>query len=214
VGGAAQLALIQLDFRARPDSGVALLAAALAKHPLDSIPALDRPYWVLILTYAKLGRPEIARRLTREAEASVPERISRGEPRLWFAAGALAEAEGHPSEAASAYRKWYEQAGECTACGLFDLARLADRAGQTDSAIALYDRAISAPGVGRMLLDAYQLAPALKRSGELYEAKGDRAKAAERYRQFVELWKDADAELQPRVRDVRGRIDRLQRRRG
>ena len=45
LGGAAQLALIQLDFRARPDSAAAVLAAALAKHPLDSIPALDRPYW-------------------------------------------------------------------------------------------------------------------------------------------------------------------------
>ena len=209
VGGAAQLALIQLDFRARPDSGAALLAVALAKHPLDSIPALDRPYWGLIATYAKLGRPEIARRLTREAEASVPERIRRGEPNLWFAAGALAEAEGRPTDAAAAYRKWYEQAGACTACGLFDLARLADRAGQTDSAIALYDRAISAPSVSRIALDAYQLAPALKRSGELYEARGDRAKAAERYRRFVELWKDADPELQPGVREVRVRLGRL-----
>jgi len=209
LGGAAQLALIQLDFHARPDSGSALLAAALAKHPLDSIPALDRPYWALIMTYAKLGRPEIARRLTREAEASVPEMIRRGEPRLWRAAGALAEAEGRPTDAASAYRKWYEQAGDCTPCGLFDLARLADRAGQTDSAIALYDRAISTPSVSRIMLDGYQLAPALKRSGELYEAKGDRTKAAERYRRFVELWKDADPELQPGVREVRARLGRL-----
>ena len=64
-------------------------------------------------------------------------------------------------------------------------------------------------GVNRIALDAYQLAPALKRSGELYEAKGDRAKAADRYRRFVELWKDADPELQPGVREVRARLGRL-----
>jgi serine/threonine protein kinase len=50
---------------------------------------------------------------------------------------------------------------------------------------------------------------ALKRSGELYEAKGDRAKAADRYRRFVDLWKDADPELQPGVREVRARLARL-----
>ena len=43
-------------------------------------------------------------------------------------------------------------------------------------------------------------------------SEGD--KALEHYSAFVELWKDADTELQPRVRDVRGRIERLQRRRG
>ena len=51
------------------------------------------------MTYAKLGRPEVARRLTREAETSVPETIRRGEPGFWFAAGALAEAEGVRTDA-------------------------------------------------------------------------------------------------------------------
>jgi hypothetical protein len=50
--------------------------------------------------------------------------------------------------------------------------------------------------------------------GEMYEAKGNVDKALTHYQAFVELWKAADPELQPRVRDVRGRIERLQRRRG
>ncbi|MFL5516744.1 MAG: hypothetical protein ACJ8DJ_11345, partial [Gemmatimonadales bacterium] len=54
-----------------------------------------------------------------------------------------------------------------------------------------------------------ELAPALKRAGELSEAKGDRAKAADRYRRFVDLWKNADPELQPGVRDVRARLAKL-----
>jgi hypothetical protein len=73
----------------------------------------------------------------------------------------------------------------------------------------LYDRAISTPGLDQIMLNAIRLAPALKRSGELYEAKGDRAKAADCYRRFVELWKDADPELQSGVREVRARLARL-----
>jgi tetratricopeptide (TPR) repeat protein len=86
---------------------------------------------------------------------------------------------------------------------------LADAVGRTDSALALYDRALAATSMSRVMLDAFQLVPALKRSGELYEAKGDRAKASDRYRRFVELWKDADPELQPGVREVRARLARL-----
>ncbi len=49
-----------------------------------------------------------------------------------------------------------------------------------------------------------------KRLGELYEERNDRDKAVEYYNELVELWKDADPELQPQVEDVRGRIARLE----
>ncbi len=169
----------------------------------------DRPHLWLVAAYARLGRADQARRLSREYETSLPESLRRGSDFRHYAAGALAEAERRPDEAAAEYRAWHDEAGECNACGLFDQARVADGAGRTDSAIALYDRGFAAPSLRRVLLDAYELAPALKRSGELYEAKGDRAKAADRYRRFVDLWKDADPELQPGVREVRARLARL-----
>ena len=53
------------------------------------------------------------------------------------------------------------------------------------------------------------LPAALKRLGELYEQRGDTDKAVEYYNEFVELWKDADPELQPQVEDVRERIAKL-----
>jgi tetratricopeptide (TPR) repeat protein len=49
----------------------------------------------------------------------------------------------------------------------------------------------------------------LVRLGELYETKGDKAKALEYYGKFVDLWKDADPELQPRVAEIRKRIGQL-----
>jgi tetratricopeptide (TPR) repeat protein len=209
VDGAVQLGFLELDFHNRPDSAMAILAGALAKHPLAAIPAPDRPYPALVVFYAKLGKSDQARRLWHEYETAVPAAVRRGNPFRYFAAATLAEAEGHPDEAAVQYRKWYDESGDCNVCGLFDLARLADRAGRTDSAIALYDRGLATPSLERFVLDAYELPPALKRSGELYEAKGDRAKAADRYRRFVDLWKDADPELQPGVREVRARLARL-----
>jgi eukaryotic-like serine/threonine-protein kinase len=43
----------------------------------------------------------------------------------------------------------------------------------------------------------------------MYEARGERARALEYYGRFVTLWKDADPELQPAVREVRGRMAAL-----
>src|SRR5439155_1680788 len=44
--------------------------------------------------------------------------------------------------------------------------------------------------------------------------RGQLDKARDYYGRFVELWKDADGELQPAVRDVRARIVRLSRETG
>ena len=60
------------------------------------------------------------------------------------------------------------------------------------------------------LFDDYRnLAPTCKRLGELYEARGDRAKAVEYHRRFIDLWKGADPELQPQVAEARAALRRL-----
>ena len=48
-----------------------------------------------------------------------------------------------------------------------------------------------------------------KRLGELYEAKGDKQSALLWYERFVDRWAKAEPVLQPKVREVQGRIDRL-----
>jgi tetratricopeptide (TPR) repeat protein len=59
------------------------------------------------------------------------------------------------------------------------------------------------------LADADYLAGTYKRLGELWQQKGDRQKALGYYLKFVDLWKNADPDLQPRVAEVRRRIARL-----
>jgi hypothetical protein len=89
-----------------------------------------------------------------------------------------------------------------------------DQLGNADSAIVAGEAFIAAPHFAKLAIDAAFLPPLRQRLGELYEAKGNAPKALENYEAFVSLWKDADPELQPRVRDVRARIERLRRTRG
>lgn len=55
----------------------------------------------------------------------------------------------------------------------------------------------------------WMLALTHRRRGELHEERGAAADAARHYARFVEIWRDADPELQPVVRDVRDRLGRL-----
>jgi hypothetical protein len=69
-----------------------------------------------------------------------------------------------------------------------------------------------APDPARFFADELRfMPPTLKRLGELYEQRGNREKALEYYGRFVDLWKDADAALQPIVQEVRQWMARLAR---
>jgi eukaryotic-like serine/threonine-protein kinase len=93
------------------------------------------------------------------------------------------------------------------------LAQAFDLAGRPDSALVYYEKFLQSQG-GPPFIDGNFRAGAHKRAGELYETKGDTARAESNYAAFIELWKDADPELQPKVREVRERLTRLGRRKG
>jgi tetratricopeptide (TPR) repeat protein len=121
--------------------------------------------------------------------------------------GSIALAERRPRDAITEFRQ--QDQGDCTICTLASLGRAYDDAGQADSAVAAYERYIGTPYVFRMFSDAIWLARTYYRLGELYEARGEPAKAAENYAKFVRLWKDADPELRPKVLDAKSRLKAL-----
>lgn len=186
----------------------ALVDAALARHPLATLALEDRPYSYLALCYAQAGAPERARRLLAEYERAVPEGWRRGDAFRFAAAGALALADGRIPEAIRGYRAWYDESG-CTACGLFQLGQAHDRAHQPDSALAVYERAASSPGCSGCTTSSCRSPPPIGVWEMLYVERGDAARAKAYYGRFVDLWKEADPELQPIVRDVRARLARL-----
>ncbi len=60
-----------------------------------------------------------------------------------------------------------------------------------------------------MLLIPALLPSVYERLGELYEQRGSAERAILSYGRFVELWQDADPELQPRVEVARRAIQAL-----
>jgi len=82
-----------------------------------------------------------------------------------------------------------------------------DSAGMPDSALAHYQHFAD---VGENIWEGgvvYHWAPiAYFRLGELYEAKGEREKAVDYYGRFTTLWREADPEFQPRVKEAQQRI--------
>ena len=186
------------------------LAEALARHPLASVDPLDRPYSWLIFALARAGRLDEARRLLRDYETVVPAGVRGADPVRWWAVGAVAEAEHRDADALAAWRGGYEQTGVCAVCGLFEIAGTMERLGHPDSALTAYERLVTRPSVQSAIqYESFALAPSYKRLGELYEAKGDRKKAADYYGRFLDLYQHADPELQPAIREVRERLGRL-----
>src|SRR2546427_95213 len=202
------IAIMNVHYRHAPDAARREVEEALRRHLLASIPAEDRPYLALAFLYADAGQPDRARQILAEFETAVPEGARRGQPFRYGAAAQIAFAEGRIEEAIRDYRTWYDEDG-CAVCGLFLLGRAYERAGQRDSAVAVYERAVTTPGYFRALEEEATLGPTYRRLGELYEQRGDTARAREYYGRFVELWKDADAELQPEVKEVRQSLVRL-----
>jgi tetratricopeptide (TPR) repeat protein len=195
-------------YRDRMQSGVRRLDAALKAHPLDSLPIAERPYANLVFLYAAAGQADRARELatafekTRGNIVQIADTITRH-----VMAGDIATAERRYPDAAREYR--IADVGSCTICALPRIAQAYDLAGQPDSAIAVFTRYIETPYFLRSTTDATYLAGAYKRLGELLEQKGEPQKAATYYTKFVELWKNADPELQPKVAEVKKRLAAL-----
>ncbi len=222
---AATLGFIDIWFRRRPIHGLRTVEGALARYPLDSIPLLDRPYITLALIYASAGRPQQARALLIRYEREVnPTFRHIDDPRRQWTWGQVALAEGRYADAVVEFQAYVPTPRHCLACGLAALAQAYDRMGNSDSAIAVYERYVTtpsvfrlfdqggtgpAPGSGPFSNDATQLAPSYNRLGELYDQRGDRAKARHYYSRFVELWKGSDPELKPVVSAVRQRLRQL-----
>ena len=83
-----------------------------------------------------------------------------------------------------------------------------DAASNPDSALVYWEAYLDTywglPGI-----EAWARPLAFRRLGEIYEARREPDKAVGYYNEFVELWQNADAELQPQVADARERIARL-----
>ena len=181
--------------------------------PLATLHALDRPHAASFDLWMALGETREAARVLAEWDGDLVGKNATIDARARTIARAdLALASGKPGDALTGYRSALKTA--CAACLQPKIARAFESLQRPDSAIAAYEAYLRSTSPDQLFTDARELARTYKRLGELYEAKGDSKRAIQRYGDFVELWKDADAALQPNVTDVRERITKLLRKTG
>ncbi|PYP76701.1 MAG: hypothetical protein DMD35_17805 [Gemmatimonadetes bacterium] len=187
-----------------------VLDEGLSKSPIEQQSVSEAPYSDLIAAYALAGQPDKARTMMaqwerrRVAAPAIEDSI-----RAHGMQGHIALAERRLADAQREFRA--ADARGCRMCYAPMLGRAYDVAGNADSAIAVFERFLVTPAMERSGVDGPFLPVVHKRLGELYEAKGQREKALEHYRVFLDFWKDADPELQPRVTDARQRVAALTR---
>ena len=196
----------------------ARLDSVIGTIPFRDLPMVDRPYFESAELLARTGGAEKARKMLARYEAEVSDTSLRRAQTsdLHNVLGEIALAAGKPRDALVEFRRGdtaYDgaPADECAPCLFFNLARAYDAAGVADSAALMFERYLSTPFWLKMRndLDPVRLPAIRERLGQLYESMGKTDKAVENYRAFIELWKNADPELQPRVADARKRLARL-----
>jgi len=209
-------AMMDVQYRRTPAGGVRRLQDYVRSARFERPDPLDRPYLATAQVYAMAGRADLARPMVDAFDRAVAAAADAGArqrarlaPAYADAQATIAIAEGRPDSAIALLRQPQPLRTEFWSLPL--LGRAYDAAGRSDSAIAVFERYLRTPQMERVFLDQWALAPVLRRLGELYEARGDRERAREYYGRFVDLWKGADPELQPQVRDIKRRIGELTR---
>ncbi len=192
--------------------------SVVARIPFSALPMIDRPYLLAAGMLARVGKPDKARAMLGRYRAEVTDTsITRVKVDEFHSAlGEIALASGKPREALVEFRRGDigfdgAPANECAPCLSFDLARAYDAAGKPDSAAVMFESYLSTPAWFKAFadMDGVRLPAIRERLGQLYEGMGNTAKAIENYRAFIELWKNSDPELQPRVDDAKRRVARL-----
>jgi eukaryotic-like serine/threonine-protein kinase len=197
----------------KPAAGREILRGALRRLPPDSFALIARPYEDILWAATFTGDQEIA----QQAYAEVQRQWAvRGKPVERPASEALENAmmsltAGRTEQALAQINEADRLLHPCVECIPAFRFIAHDKLGRADSAIVDGEAFLKVMrgGPGFAGNQALFRASILLRLGELYEAKGQSEKALQRYQDFVDLWKTADPGLQPRVRDVRARVDRL-----
>jgi len=205
-GAVLEVAASDVQFRDRPEAGLRKVDSALAKFPMNNLNPVDRPYLLLADFYVRAGEVGKAERMLADYERTVPEGLKRSDFARIYSRALLAFGKQQYPEAIAGFREFRAiSGGEITA--LFEIGLAFDRMGQTDSALATYEAFATVPenGPGGR---QYNLPRTWRRLGELYEGK-NKDKALEYYGKYIGIWKDADPDLQPKIREVKQRMAAL-----
>jgi len=199
---------IRINLLGDLDGARRLVEEALTDVPFHSLNVEARPYIDLIILYARLGDVEQARSLREEYERLVPERLRKGDLRRFQGESELLLAEGRLEEALEIMRQ-SQSVDRCYVCFYDEQARLLERMDSLDAAIQLLEEFTDYSMSGLLWFLAPRQPIANFHLGELHVRLGNIDEAIEAYTKFVNLWNEADDELQPQVQHARNQIESL-----
>ena len=196
------LGQVRLNVAADTAAAVREVDAAVARHPLSTIDARERPYVRLARFYVGAGRADRAATLIAEYDSIVPRDYRASDAWLLIRTRALLRmARGEIAEGVAELRG--PERGSTSVATIVELARGYERLNQPDSALAAYERYFAARSLVRVEDDGLYLPQALARVGELREARGDTVAALDAYERLLRLWDEAE----PTVRRRRASIE-------
>lgn len=204
------LFLMLAEFRLTADSVSVLkhlqpfLAAAPEKRDMDS-------YAAAIAVLADVGRTRDARQLFDEFRRRAGSVTPSFRADSALALGAVLAAEKQWDRAAAAFLAW-NSAPAVSAFhwynrGLPEAAEMMRRAGNVDSAIVLGERALTTSSLAAgVWYEGTWYVQLVEMLGDLHAAKGNKTKAADYYRTYLQVLKDADPPVTAQVASVRERL--------
>jgi tetratricopeptide (TPR) repeat protein len=184
---------------------------ALRRFPPEKMNPLDPNYLWMASSAAWTGRSRAAKEWLARRSAAQPKDLPIDSAGLFWALGDIALSEGRYDEAA----RLQGRAGDAmpgVEGWLPHRAHPHDLAGHADSAIALY-----AGFLGRMSdlefhltwLDPAHIAETYEALGRNYENRAQPDSAAKYYQALLDLWKNADAVLEPKKKSLREALTRV-----
>jgi tetratricopeptide (TPR) repeat protein len=204
-------AWVTLEDRADTTEAIRLVDEMLADEPLGELEPLDRPYFGFVEFYSAAGEEARARDMLEAFLEAVPDAPDgRWHDDEAVMEANLAQVAGRYDEAIEHWLRLRELEPACSLCGFEGIARAHDAAGRPDEAIMWYRRYLEVPFSGR----PPSRGKTYERLGQLYDQTGDLENAAVYYARFVELWAEADPELQPRVEAASARLEEIVKERG
>lgn len=175
-----------------------ILANALKRIPLESIPHADRPLGALIEVMTQIGLKAEAKRLAGGMDAPAVTEEERA-----YVRALLQIAEGNAAAGAAILAEIAAAGSGCPMCVLPALASARAAAGDTTGAIRAAEEYLASPYIHRFEPDAFELAETISRLASWYEKTGDSAKARATWQKLVDLWVNADSTVSSRRADAR-----------
>jgi tetratricopeptide (TPR) repeat protein len=186
-----------------PDRATALVDEALGTHPYEGGPFSSWELVNLASPWALAGEPQRAAGLVSRAEAAAEHDSDWDAAHLFYIwSNELATDDAEAAYAAIRRLMTVElQCGQVRRCwGHFESGMSLEALGRRDEAIEAYERHVRGIDLSEAYWDGVLLAASLEQLCHLSAEMGDGVRSEQHCGALLELWSEADEELQPRIR--------------